>query len=206
MKSGSIYLIGGGEIRNKETEIIDNHIISNFPKDSNFVFFPTAANDSKDYIQTIESIFSGHFHVTHVKTTDIRETIISAIKNASVIYIGGGNTQLLVEFFIKHNIIPTLKESYNNGLCIVGMSAGALALSNLYIHEENNTLLIKKGWGLLNQCLLVHASENNLQEALKLARKYNIKKNLFIGIEEGTALYIANHKTKILGTGKITQQ
>jgi peptidase E len=130
------------------------------------------------------------------------------IKNATVIYLGGGDTSELIDFFYEFSLFRLLKEAHYNGACLVGMSAGALALSKWYVHErggegEGESFELRDGWGLVNICTYVHAHPEGIVESKRLMDENNLDPNLFVGIEEGTALYIKQGKKLHIGTGKV---
>ncbi|MFT5249836.1 MAG: dipeptidase E [bacterium] len=53
------------------------------------------------------------------------ENSVEAIKNAKGIFIGGGNTFVLVSQLYKNNILKVLREAIFNGLPYLGTSAGS---------------------------------------------------------------------------------
>lgn len=55
------------------------------------------------------------------QTKDYQKTI----KNAQAIFTGGGNTFVLVNQLYKYDLIPTLKETINQGTPYLGTSAGS---------------------------------------------------------------------------------
>ncbi|EAR00848.1 dipeptidase PepE [Maribacter sp. HTCC2170] len=50
---------------------------------------------------------------------------VKAIKNAKGIFIGGGNSFVLVNSLYENNILPSLKEAITNGVPYLGTSAGS---------------------------------------------------------------------------------
>ena len=196
--AGKIYLIGGGEIANGETKIIDDNIKQLIKKGSSLVFFPTAAKDADGYIRTIESIFGDHFEVTAVTQEKGRAFAEDAIKSASVIYLGGGTTQLLMDLFNRWELVPLLHESNERGTVIMGMSAGAQVLCKYYIHEENNLFELREGWGIVTACCLVHATEDSFHKSQKLCLEKRIR---LIGIGEGASWCINGIKEYAIGGG-----
>ncbi len=200
---GKIYLIGGGEIAKGETKTIDESIKKATPKGSLFVFFATAADDSEDYAKTIISVFEDHFNVIVASREKGRYFMEDAIKNASVIYLGGGMTQLLLDLFEKWELVHLLREANEHGTLIVGMSAGAQALCEYYIHEEDNSFELRKGWGIVSLGCLVHANENSFLKSQELCLKSMPKKLKFIGIGEKVSWCIDNSKEYVVGEGSI---
>ncbi len=201
---GSIYLIGGGEIRNGETLEIDNELKKIAPEKSTFVFFGTAANDNINYINTIRTTFGDWFNVVAPTEEDGLQFAVSSIQSASVIYLGGGVTQSLIDHFEKWQLIEHLIVAHNRGAHIAGMSAGALALSSWYVHEEDHVMELRRGWGLVPLCTLVHAQQDSVLTAETIWRdKKNTHPHSFVAIGEGAAWCIHPNGAKKIGSGEI---
>lgn len=60
-----------------------------------------------------------------VKGIHTFENPISAIEKAQAIFVGGGNTFVLLSQLYKNNLIPVLKETITNGTPYLGTSAGS---------------------------------------------------------------------------------
>lgn len=208
--SKNIFLIGGGEIAKGETKEIDETIKKSATKGSSFVFFGTAAGDAGGYGDIIIKTFGDHFNVTVATEAKGREFSEDAIKNASVIYLGGGTTKLLMDHFEKWNLVSLLIEAIDRGAIVAGMSAGAQALSAWYVHEDGESQEIRKGWDIVGKSLgvLVHATKDSFERSQKLisASKYSISK--LYGITEGAALLLDKNSSdsEEIGKGEIWHQ
>lgn len=201
---GSIYLIGGGEIRKGETTTIDNELKTLALPNSTLVFFSTAAGDSLDYINTIEYVFGSTLEIIAPKESDGLAFALSAIDSASIIYLGGGSTELLLNHFNKWNLVPALKQALDRGAHLVGMSAGALALSTWYIHEDKNIMEVRRGWGLVPACTLVHAHHDSSSRAESLWKdNQEAKAYTFLAIGEGASWCISQTGEQKIGDGEI---
>lgn len=202
----NIIFIGGGEIGRGETEEIDSRIKTLAPKGSSFVFFATAASDAEGYIETIKSVYGDHFNVVASTTEKGRLFSEDAIKSASVIYLGGGLTELLSGHFKEWNLVSLLTDAINRGVVVAGMSAGAQALSHCYIHEETGSMEVRKGWGLagMDACVLVHATEESFKKARAVYDENKLTCGLY-GIGESAALFDqgSDHPPIELGSGNV---
>lgn len=202
--TGSIYLIGGGEIRDGETHQIDEELKSLASEGSSFVFFGFAAQDSVEYSSTITSVFGDKFTVLVPTEEKGRDNAISAIKSASVIYLGGGNTDRLIRLFSEWGLVEYLISALDRGVHIAGMSAGALALSSWYIHEDNNVFEMRKGWGIAAVGTLVHANQDSFGKAKSLwADLYRDNECSFVAIGESAAWRISTSGEQKIGNGNI---
>lgn len=201
----NIFLIGGGEIAKGETKRIDAEIMHLKPRGSNFVFFGTAAGDSDGYAQAIESVFGEHFRVVVASEGKGKEFSKSAIENASVIYLGGGTTKVLMDHFENWELISLLKKAIEGGAIVAGMSAGAQALAMWYVHEEDGLQEVRCGWGLTGGSIgvLVHATEESFLRAKKLCKEKDI--SALYGVGEKSALMCDSEKKDVekIGEGAI---
>lgn len=190
---GSVYLIGGGDIRNGDTAVIDSELKELAPTGSTFVFFPTAAEDSFGYIETIRATFKDQYTIIAPTQQDGREFALEAINNASVIYLGGGETDLLLDLFREWELVHALRAAWERGAHLVGMSAGAQALCDWYVHEEEPPTQLRRGWNFIPYCVLVHATPNSTIVAQCMwAQHREAHTSSFVAVEEGFALRINN--------------
>jgi dipeptidase E len=203
----NIFLIGGGEIAKGETREIDEMIMKSADKGSSFVFFSTAAGDAEGYGGIIKEIFGNYFNVTIAAEAKGREFSENAIRNASVIYLGGGTTKLLMDHFEKWNLVSLLRKAIDRGAIVIGMSAGAQALSAWYIHEEGESQEIRKGWNITKHSsgVLVHATEASFERAQELVLDSPYANSKLYAIEEGSALLLGSDADDFIeiGVGKI---
>ena len=61
----------------------------------------------------------------NVRLGSTEESEIGAVENAKGIFVGGGNTFVLVNQLYKNNVIDTLKQTVQNGTPYLGTSAGS---------------------------------------------------------------------------------
>ena len=106
--SGTICLIGGGQLSNGDTRLIDEDILALAPEGSTFVFFGFAARDSSEYINAIASVYGGKYNVVVPTVAKGRDFAIDAIKSAAVIYLG----EALQSFYCKYSPNGVLPRIY----------------------------------------------------------------------------------------------
>lgn len=201
---GSIYLIGGGELKDGETHLIDEDILSLAPEGSTFVFIGFAAQDSTDYADAVTSVYGGKYKVLIPTEKRGIDYAINAIKSAAVIYLGGGDTDRLMHIFSDWSLVEHLEAALARGVHVAGMSAGAQALSTWYIHEDNDVFELKKGWGIVPIGVLVHANPSSLSKAKSLWSSRQMASTCpFVAISEGTAWRIGPSEQQKLGLGNI---
>lgn len=202
--TGLIYLIGGGEIREGETRQIDDELLSLASTGSTLVFFGFASYDNVGYASVIETVFGGKFKILIATEKKGRQYAIDAIKAASVIYIGGGDTDHLLHLFSQWGITEHLATALKKGVHIAGMSAGALALSAQYIHEDDGKFEIKEGWGFVPIGVQVHAHEDSWVKAGRLWKDSHMSREYpFFAIGERAALCVDTDGQHKVGGGPL---
>jgi hypothetical protein len=201
---GSIYLIGGGELRDGETRPIDEDVLSLAPEGSTFVFFGFAAQDSTAYANAITSVYGSKCKVVIPTEKKGRDFAINAIRSAAVIYLGGGDTDQLMRVFSEWDLVEYLNTALMKGVHVAGMSAGAQALSTWYIHEDSDVFELRKGWGVVPVGVLVHANPNSLDKASSLWSSRQMTGTCpFFAIGEGAAWRIDSSEQHKVGLGTI---
>ena len=129
---GIIVAIGGGEIAQKDTIEIDKEIISlSRKKCPHVIFISAASNDSEEYCGAFQSYYSqlgcDVKLLKLVVESPSEDEISSLLEWADIIYIGGGNTILLIETLKKYSLDTTFKNIFHNKRKVLcGLSAGAL--------------------------------------------------------------------------------
>jgi len=91
-------------------------------------FVPTASGDSDAYAVAFYAAFPpGRARATHLPLfvrdgRDVRRHLLSQ----DVIYVGGGNTVNMLAIWRAHGVDAILREAWEAGVVLAGMSAGAL--------------------------------------------------------------------------------
>ncbi len=138
----------------------------------NFLFIPTASNDNPQYIDRIQAQFEPfnvNFNSLNLCTQQYsREQIRTMINNADIIYVGGGNTKMMMELWKKLHVDTMLLEAYQDGKVCCGLSAGAICWFK-WGHSDSNSFTAEKGspWdfiaveglGCVDSAVCVHYDE-----------------------------------------------
>ncbi|MEG1016444.1 MAG: peptidase E [Oscillospiraceae bacterium] len=129
---GKIVAIGGGEIKKGETFLIDKFIVEfSGRQNPNFLFIPTASRDAGGYINSVKRVYKtslGCSFSTLLFFLDKpqEDTVREKIENADIIYVGGGNTELMMKVWHEYGIDKLLKDAYCKGTVLCGVSAGSI--------------------------------------------------------------------------------
>lgn len=143
----TIICIGGGEIKDKTTLKIDE-IIANLAKKragdrrARGLFIGTASHDFMPYFNSFRKTYTSVFDIKAdclltVYTTYEREKIEEKFKLCDFIYVGGGDTVFMIEKWKQDGIRELIKDAYERGVIICGLSAGAICwFENMYTDSD----------------------------------------------------------------------
>jgi dipeptidase E len=128
----TIVAIGGGEIRTRGTAAIDREIIrlSN-KKHPKLLFIPTASSDSEKYWKHVQEYFGEFLKCKTdvlflIKEQPAKEQIRRKILAADIIYVGGGNTLMMMRLWRRLGVDKLLIAAYKKGTVLSGISAGSI--------------------------------------------------------------------------------
>src|ERR1700685_1478572 len=99
---GTIVAIGGGNIRKRGTAAIDREIIRLANKKRpRLLFIPTASSDSEKYWKHVDEYFGGFLKCKTdvlflIREQPSKEQTRKKIEAADIIYVGGGNTLMMM--------------------------------------------------------------------------------------------------------------
>ena len=198
--------IGGGEIGRKgyqiETTSIDKEIIRlSGKKHPKFLFIPTASKDSKTYIDLAKKHFSVRLgcyfdSLCVVKEFLSQRVIARKILGADIIYVGGGNTMKMMQIWRRFGIDKLLRQAYNRGKVMSGLSAGAicwfrygLSDSRLFQKGKSKDYMRVRGLGLVN----LTVSPHHLREQSRRVGLINLMKKtpgVAVALDDFSALEI----------------
>ena len=149
----------------------------------------------------------------NIKSIHHYEDKISAIKNASSIAVGGGNTFMLLYTLYKLNLIEPIKEAVANGTKYFGWSAGANIAGKTMMTTNDMPIIMPKSFESLNIFpyqinphfisgkLAGHNGESR-EERLEEFLIANPKDTIY-ALPEGTALLIADNEAQVIGHSEI---
>ena len=124
-----IVTIGGGGA--KETAHIDKEIVRlSGKKHPKLLFIPTASSDDERYVEYIQKIYGDlgakvalllllKKKYTHKELTEL-------ILSADIVYVGGGNTLMMMRKWRRLGIDKLLKKAWQKGTVMCGLSAGSI--------------------------------------------------------------------------------
>jgi len=186
--AGWLILLGGGRWEDNET--IHSQAISAITDESPIAYIPAADPDpmkGETFLSFYTDLGAPHGYV--VPITDQASANDPAnyrrLANASLIYIGGGSLQRLLETLEGTHAIDALATAFDGGAVIVGEDAGAMLLGKWGMSVTPGK--IYPGWGWVSDALIVsqHMPERVVQVRAALQR---YPEAVALGIPAGVAL------------------
>jgi peptidase E len=120
---------GGGFSMEPDNLALDRFLLSLSNKNKpEICFIGTASGDSPDYIDRFYKSMKelncepSHLSLYSAPEGDLRDFIL----DKDIIYVGGGNTRNLLALWKEWNLDVYLKEAYDNGVVMAGISAGSI--------------------------------------------------------------------------------
>lgn len=160
----TLILIGGGDLRAKETLAIDRAIAAHTRAlhpdvdRPTALFIGTASHDSMPYYNTFHKTYTGELGLkTDVALTvygEMNEEKINAkFQKADLIYIGGGDTLFMLAAWEKSGLLAKIREAYERGVVVSGCSAGAICWGTKMFTDSSDApegkYRVENGLGLL---------------------------------------------------------
>jgi peptidase E len=129
MVSSQIFAMGGGGFSMEpENPLLDDHLLSlvDSGRTPRVCFVPTASGDSEGYIARFMDAFGPDRAEASVLTLFKRtvQDLHAFVMSQDIIYVGGGNTANLLAIWRVHGLDVVLKEAYQSGVIMAGVSAG----------------------------------------------------------------------------------
>jgi dipeptidase E len=151
----AIVAIGGGVIRTRGTVAIDREIIRlSGKKNPKLLFIPTASSDSEIYWNRIREYFGKFLKCKTdvlflIKERLSKQQIRSKILAADIIYVGGGNTLMMMRLWRRLGVDKLLISAYKNGTVLSGISAGSICWFDSG-HSDSMSFYNPRKWKYIN--------------------------------------------------------
>ncbi len=127
---GAIVAIGGGELRLGETERIDRAIVELSGSDRpRHLFIPTASGEPEAYIENVARAYRElgcACSALRLKVDPSPAEIEDAVLGADIVYVGGGDTAIMLREWRRFGVDRLLERSWHNGTILSGLSAGSI--------------------------------------------------------------------------------
>ncbi|HEX8700849.1 MAG TPA: cyanophycinase [Myxococcaceae bacterium] len=217
-RRGDLLVIGGHENKESDEEKAILNQAANKVKeaDGRLVVLTVASMEPEPLADTYRKAF-GRLGVKHVDVLDIRSREeaydpgnVEKISNAGVVFFTGGDQLRITSQMGGSPLLERIFELHDQGVAIVGTSAGAAAMSEtmLISGPTNQSRLVglsmAPGLGLLEGVIVdSHFAERGRFGRLMGAVAQN-PHNLGLGIDEDTAIHVTNDEEfTVLGSGAV---
>jgi dipeptidase E len=148
-----IVAMGGGGFSD-EDPLIDDFILGLTGKERPRVcFVPTASGDAAAYVERFYAAFTRRpCEPSHLSLFQLPYPAIGDIlRSHDVIYVGGGSTANMLAIWRLHGLDETLRQAWERGVVLAGISAGALCWFEAGVTDSLSPELVpwRDGLGLL---------------------------------------------------------
>lgn len=188
-----ICLIGGGELKSKKLMNLNKKFLSDLKNPKIIIFQLTSTYaEAKKYHPLLKKHFEGvSSNLVFVDSRTKLSRIKEEIKKADVIYFPGGNTDLLLQKMKSLKIVPLIKKFKG---AIMGISAGAYALSKSYIKIDKHSFKEMPSFGIVKLRLKAHYKKSMDRFLLRLSNKGKI-----YALKDNSAIIFNGKRKKIIG-------
>ncbi|MGB3072834.1 MAG: peptidase E [Candidatus Moraniibacteriota bacterium] len=210
----TIVAIGGGELKDLETILIDRAIVAlSGKKRARALFIPTASSDALEYWESFQKVYGERLGCKTDALFLIREKpsdkeIKAKILSSDIIYVGGGNTLKMLCLWRKQGVDIWLYEAYENGIILAGLSAGAICwfrfgLSDSRRFTRKNFRFMKvRGLGLLPFIVSPHhiREKEKREKGIKDLMKHT--SGVALALDDNSAIVFRGESYEILRSQK----
>jgi dipeptidase E len=153
---------GGGFTMEPDNPALDDFVLSLAPgPEPRVLFLPTASGDPVAQIAAFRERFGGGAcraeHLSLFRRHGDPRSLADVVLGQDVIYVGGGSMRNLLAIWHAHGLDVLLREAWERGIVLAGLSAGAMCWFEGGITRSSGPPTPIGGLGLLPGSLTVHA-------------------------------------------------
>ncbi|MFI9049978.1 Type 1 glutamine amidotransferase-like domain-containing protein [Streptomyces sp. NPDC053427] len=155
----TIALLGGGFSDDPDTLLDDFVLDAAGRARPRICFLPTASGDAPGYTEKFHAAFGArdcepsHLELFRRTVTDLRAFVLAQ----DIVYVGGGNTANMLAVWRLHGLDTVLREAYEAGVVLCGISAGACCwFESAFSDSFGPPAPLADGLGLLPGSLCPH--------------------------------------------------
>ncbi|XP_055842365.1 probable alpha-aspartyl dipeptidase isoform X2 [Episyrphus balteatus] len=172
------------------------------------LFVPYALKDHDKYTETVGNALSAWGY--KVEGLHTKSNQIDAVKNAQAIFVGGGNTFVLLKTLYEKNLVETIRERVlQNGIPYIGSSAGT-NVATRSIHTTNDMPVDYPPTFDALQLVPFNINPHYLETDLETKHKGETRDERIneyidyhslpvLGLREGTSLLVDGDKATLMG-------
>jgi len=202
-----IVAIGGGKMYTGETLLIDKQIVKlSRKKRPHALFIPTASKDNPEYCDSFKRIYKDvlgcnidYLLLCEDKKILTKKKIKEKIEWADIIYVSGGNTIYMMKAWRSAGVDEILKEAYEKGKILAGMSAGSICwFDGGFSDSFSGKYIVVKGLGLINAYHCPHYDSDKVKFAFLNRINNKPKENEWYLLDDNTAIVFDGKKITLI--------
>ncbi len=152
---------GGGFTMEPDNPALDEYVRMLAPaREPRICLLPTAGGDSEDQIRRFHAAFADHLceptHVSLFRLGSQRVPLREHLLAQDLIYVGGGSMINLMALWRAHGLDAILREAWQAGIVLAGLSAGSMCWFEHGITKSRGTPGVAAGLGFLPGSNSVH--------------------------------------------------
>ena len=198
MNSQILAMGGGGFSMEPENLKLDRYLLSlSATKNPKVCFIGTASGDAKGYIDNFYKSFSNfecetnHLSLFKPPEGHLRDLVLKQ----DILYIGGGNTRNLLVLWKEWGLHKILKEAWQKGIILSGISAGAICWFEQGLTDSvTGKLLPLEGLGFLQGSYCPHYDGEPERRPIYQKTIFNESMKPGIACDDGAAALFTNGK------------
>lgn len=206
IKRQIVAMGGGGFSMEPDNPLLDRYILNLATKGNPRVcFIPTASGDRDSYIVRFYAAFMKfscnpcHLSLFSPPTDDLRSFVLEQ----DILYVGGGNTKNLVVLWKAWGLDRIIREAWEEGTILCGLSAGSLCwfeegISD-YLPGQLNAL---QCLGFLKGSHSPHYNNPQRRPAYHRLMKENILSDGY-AVDDGVALHFVNDRLEKIVSSRV---
>ncbi len=209
---GRIVAIGGGDMRRGQTIGIDRRIVELAGKRRpRALLVPTASRDGEGYWESFRRVYGRLGCSCDVlwclRERPARRALREKVARADLIYVGGGNTLLMMRRWKFLAVDRELRAAFRRGTVLCGASAGAICWFEYghsdsmrgYGHDPWQYIRVA-GLGLLAGTVCPHFNHaDRTRDFRKMIRR---KGGFGIALDDRCALEVVDGQYRVLAAGR----
>ena len=210
---GKIVAIGGGEMAERETLVIDQEIVTLTGKSGpKALFIPTASRDSPNYWRSFQEVYGQELGCE----TDVlfllgmsptKEELERKILSADLVYVGGGVALKMMRRWRRLGVDSVLEEAHRRGIVLSGVSAGCISwfswghsASMAYYNSVNWRYMRVRGMGLIDALVCPHfdGEIDGVERRQSFEEMVQKHSDVGIAIEDNCAIEVVDEMYRVI--------